>query len=315
MRGLYAIIDVPHPYGLDPADVTGAVLAGAGAGLAAIQLRQKMGPTSERVALLRRMGPLCGMAGVPLIVNDDVDAAVAAIDGVVGLHLGQDDEPLHDLGVLRRRAAEVGLEHFVLGRSTHRPEQLRAACREPVDYVAYGPVSITASKQEADPVVGMDGLLRACRLASRPVVAIGGMNDESGARAIELGASAVAVIGALVAPTLVATEARARSLATSFAAAGRSLELDEVAERVPVLTREQLTALATWSDSLGTHVELGLPVRFRPQCTGGRILYRPSDVLDLLYVLDKQPAESWTQWATRTDRSSSIGLVSLRLPQ
>ena len=309
MRGLYAIVDVPDPHGHGAADLTRAVLGGrgrGGAGARVVQLRAKGASTEARVEMLRVMAPLCAAADSLLVVNDDVDAARAGIAG--GLHVGQDDAGADDLPGLRTRLP-AGL---VLGISTHDRGQLQAACRQGPDHVALGPIAPTASKANPDPVVGFPGLLEACRLATRPVVAIGGLNAQTGAKAIELGASAVAMIGALRHERLAEVEARAVGLAEAFERAAAPLPFEAVCAAVPIFSAEQLTDIARWSDDLGLLVGMGLPARFRPTFEGNEPRYRPCDLLDLLYVLDKRPDETWDVWSGRTDRDDASGLVRLR---
>jgi thiamine-phosphate pyrophosphorylase len=304
VQGLYAIVDVPHPHGLPVADVTRAVLAdrldGGVHGASIVQLRAKTASTAERIDMLRVMAPLCVEAGVSLIVNDDVEAALAAIPGVTGVHLGQEDAGVNAVADLRARAAEMGMPRLEIGLSTHDLRQLRAAGRQGPDYLAYGPVCSTASKDDPDPIVGLDGLTDACRLAMRPLVAIGGLDLDSGRRAIEVGADAVAVIGALVDRSLDAIATRARRLAQTFMQAAVPLPFDEVRRRVPVVSSELLVALARYSDDVGMHIELGLPARFRPRVHDDLPEYRARDVLDLLYALDKRADETWEDWGERT---------------
>ncbi len=303
VRGLYAIVDVPHPHGLDAAVVTEAVLAGAGV----VQLRAKAASTAERVALLERMAPLCRRAGVPLFVNDDLAAALAVPD-VTGVHLGQGDPGADDLGAVRARSDRA----LAIGLSTHDLPQLRAAIAQRPDYVAFGPVAATRSKARPDPVVGIDGLADAARTSALPVVAIGGLDDTLAARAIEVGASAVAVIGALVERTPDAIAARARALADRLRDAARLLDVAEVHARIPVLSEDVLAELARWSDDLAIHRTLGLPARFGPRREGDVVRWRPSDVVDLLAAMGKRADESWETWNARGDRPELAELVRLR---
>jgi thiamine-phosphate pyrophosphorylase len=313
VTGLYAIVDVPHAHGLSPGDVAAAVLgerlAGGRHGAAIVQLRAKAASTEQRVAWARAMAEPCRRAGVPLVVNDDLEAALAA--GADGVHLGQTDPGLNDLSRVRGQADAHGRAGFLVGVSTHDPGQLRAALRQAPDYVGYGPIAATTSKTDPDPVVGLSGLTEACRIASRPVVAIGGLDTALAEAAIGVGASAVAVIGALSRPDLAATRSAAIELAERLAAAAAPLALEEVARRIPVLAATLLHELAAWGDSLGVHVELGLPARFRPRIVNGRAEYRPSDVVDLVQMLGKLPSETWDDWRRRGG-DESPSLVQLR---
>ena len=126
---------------------------------------------------------------VQLIMNDRVDLCLAAEFG--GVHVGQDD--------LSPEAARriIGFER-VLGVSTHNPEQLAGADKTSVDYVAIGPVFQTSSKENPDPVVGLEGVRQARGLTRKPLVAIGGITRDNARSVIAAGADSVAVISDLV---------------------------------------------------------------------------------------------------------------------
>jgi thiamine-phosphate pyrophosphorylase len=234
--------------------------------------------------------------------SDDAPREHAEPLGTAGEDLGTAGEP--SLGSPRRS--------FSIGLSTHYLGQLRAAGRQSPDYLALGPVAPTRSKANPDPVVGLSGLLDGCRVASRPLVAIGGLDLVGGCRAIEAGAAAVAVIGALRSESPAAVRERAITLARAFRAAAAPLELDEVCRRIPVLEPELLAELARWGDALGVHLGLGLPARFGPRTLDGRPLYRPCDVIDLVYALGKRPDESWDAWRERSREDEGGPLVQLR---
>jgi thiamine-phosphate pyrophosphorylase len=148
---------------------------------------------------------LCGQAvktaaayGASIIVNDRAD--VAALSGAGGVHVGQDDLP-----VAAARALVGG--DSVVGYSTHTIEQVRAAAREPVSYIAVGPVFGTRSKDTGYQAVGLALVTAAARAAGPiPLVAIGGITLDSAASVIDAGAASVAVISDL----LVTGDARGR---------------------------------------------------------------------------------------------------------
>lgn len=330
MQGLYAIVDVPDPHGFPVEEVARAVLGdrlgGGRDGAAVVQLRAKRATTAERVQWLHRLVPLCWAAGAICIVDDDIEAALAG--DADGVHLGQHDAGADDVAGVRARAAAhgraaatgaaTGEPHddarrpFLIGLSTHDLGQLRAAGRQAPDYLALGPVAPTRSKENPDPVVGYSGLLDGCRVAARPLVAIGGLDLERGCRAIEAGASAVAVIGALQRPTLAGVREQAMAMARAFRAAAAPLPLDEVCRRIPVLTPELLAEVARWGDALGLHIGLGLPARFSPRIESGEPVYRPCDVIDLIEALGKRPDESWQAWSERSREDEGGPLVQLR---
>ena len=97
----------------------------------------------------------------------------------------------------------------LIGYSTHVLEQVRDADRSTADYIAFGPIFTTASKENPDPVVGLEGLREARKATRKPLVAIGGITLENARAVIEAGADSVAVIRALVgAPDITQTRER-----------------------------------------------------------------------------------------------------------
>ena len=153
-----------------------------------IQLREKLASSREILRLareLRRALP----NDVRLTINDRADLAVAA--AADGVHLGQDDLP-------PEAARKIIGQSRMLGISTHNPGQLEAALQTSADYIAIGPVFATISKDNPDPVIGLDGVRRARSLTEKPVVAIGGVTLENCRSVIEAGADSVAVIGAIL---------------------------------------------------------------------------------------------------------------------
>jgi thiamine-phosphate pyrophosphorylase len=124
-----------------------------------------------------------------LIMNDRADLCLAAeFDGV---HVGQDDLSPESVRSI------IGSNRW-LGVSTHSPEQVREADRTSADYLAIGPVFSTSSKDQPDPVVGLDGVRRARQFTRKPLVAIGGITRGNAASVIEAGADSVAVISDLL---------------------------------------------------------------------------------------------------------------------
>lgn len=163
-------------------------LAGAGVGI--LQYRNKMGSEAEILADARVMREAAG-PGMILILNDFPELAVAA--GFNGVHVGQTD-------LSPTEARRIMGPEKIVGFSTHNEAQLRAADRQPVDYIAIGPVFATATKQNPDPVVGPEGVRLARALTRRPLVAIGGITAQNAALVREAGADSVAVIAAIFSP-------------------------------------------------------------------------------------------------------------------
>ena len=184
---LYPILDTSslEQRSLPVLDATEAMLEG---GAEILQFRHKGHVTRQVFEEASRAGEICHEHEARWVVNDYADVA-KLLDA--GLHLGQDDLP-------PTAARKIVGEPAVIGLSTHNPEQLRAAAAEPVDYLAIGPIFETGSKQNPDPVVGLE-LLATCRsLTQRPLVAIGGITRENAAAVLAAGADSVAVISDLL---------------------------------------------------------------------------------------------------------------------
>jgi thiamine-phosphate pyrophosphorylase len=176
----------------------GAMLE-AGAGI--LQIRHKGHWTRDLYERSERVARLCEQAGAPLVVNDRADIALLLH---AGLHVGQDDLPPQDARRL------IGPE-TLLGFSTHNDQQLAAAAREPVSYLAIGPIFATQSKINPDPVVGVTRLREWRSLTGRPLVAIGGITRENAPSVLAAGADSLAVIG-----DLLPSDASARSIRDRF---------------------------------------------------------------------------------------------------
>lgn len=128
-------------------------------------------------------------AGARLIINDHADIAAAV--GADGVHLGQDDLPLGDARLL------LGPER-IIGISTHSPEQAMAAQAGGADYIGFGPVFPTSTK-DAGLALGTDALRTVCSMVTLPVLAIGGITVDTAGRAVLAGAAGVAVISGILA--------------------------------------------------------------------------------------------------------------------
>ncbi|HET6900226.1 MAG TPA: thiamine phosphate synthase [Vicinamibacteria bacterium] len=182
----YPIVDAGRLRGRDPAFVVDS-LARAGARL--IQLRVKGLTDRAWLAMAGAALAAARASGAHLVVNDRAD--IARIVGADGLHVGQDDLT----GADARTVVGPGV---LLGVSTHNLAQLAAAAMEAVDYVAIGPVFPTRTKDNPDPVVGLEMVRRARAATTRPLVAIGGITRANARSVIEAGADGVAVISDLL---------------------------------------------------------------------------------------------------------------------
>ncbi len=155
------------------------------AGIRLFQVREKNAPDRLQLDQLIRIRELCREFGACFLVNDRVDLALASeADGV---HLGQDDLPA-------ATARRIVGEKAIIGVSTHDAQQFRRALREPVDYLALGPIFATSSKAEAAPLVGLELLEELAAESHLPVVAIGGITLASAPQLWLRGAASVAVI-------------------------------------------------------------------------------------------------------------------------
>lgn len=186
IRGFYAVLD------RDDGDLIEALVDPARGGASVLQVRIKPGSAAATLAAARRAREATRRHGALLIVNDRVDLALAA--DADGVHLGQDDLPLLAARALCERAGA----HLVIGISTHDEAQVRAAVAAGADYLGFGPVYATATKENPDPVQGIQGLARAVAAAGGvPVVAIGGITPDRAAEVAATGAAAACAIAAV----------------------------------------------------------------------------------------------------------------------
>jgi thiamine-phosphate diphosphorylase len=185
---VYAIVDLDacRRSGLEPGALARALCS---APLAALQLRAKGATDRDLLALAREVGARARAARIPFVLNDRAD--LARLAGADGVHLGQEDLPPR----LARRWLGPGPW---IGLSTHDPGQVAAAAAEPVDYLGFGPVFATTTRQGASPVVGLDGLRRAVERSRHPIVAIGGIRLEDLPAIRDAGARAAALVSALL---------------------------------------------------------------------------------------------------------------------
>ncbi|PAW69792.1 MAG: thiamine-phosphate diphosphorylase [Opitutia bacterium Tous-C5TDCM] len=207
MSLLYAILDLGYVAAENAESTTAALLAG---GADFLQLRAKGHPPAEIEALARRLLPLCRAAGIPFIVNDH--PAIAAAVDADGVHLGQDDGPLAPVRALLGPGK-------LIGRSTHAPDQARAALEEGFDYIGFGPLFPTPTKL-GRPGIGLADLAAVqAEVGSRlPVFAIGGIRRDNLAGILAAGARNVVIVSDLLtAPDIEAATRQAKRLITGTA--------------------------------------------------------------------------------------------------
>ncbi|WP_294557746.1 thiamine phosphate synthase [uncultured Mailhella sp.] len=161
------------------------VLAAVRGGAGAVQLREKHADSREFLALARALVSRLQPMGIPLIVNDRADIALAA--GAAGLHVGQSDLPPED-------ARRLMGENAIIGLSVETREELLAAEKLDIDYVGISPVFATPTKTDTLAPWGLDGLRWAREHSPLTLVAIGGIHRENAAAVLEAGAHSLAVV-------------------------------------------------------------------------------------------------------------------------
>ena len=192
-----------------PRGILAVVEAAVRGGVTCVQLREKSLDTRAFVERARALKAWLLPLGVPLLINDRVDVALAC--GADGVHVGQNDMAPEDV----RRLMPRGL----IGLSVESLAQLDAAERAPVDYYGISPVFATRSKHDAAPALGLEGV-RAIRAGTRrPLVAIGGIDASNAAQVMAAGADGLAVVSALCSSA--DPEAAARDLRARMAPGGR----------------------------------------------------------------------------------------------
>lgn len=186
LAGLYVILDPAVQPARPLADV---LKQSATAGAMIFQYRNKTGSMKEAYAEALPLRRLATELGVLFVVNDRCDLALA-IDAD-GVHLGQEDLPYVD-------ARKVMGPRMIIGLSTHNAEQVREAERLKPDYIGFGPISKPGSKQDHDPIVGVEGLRAIRPLTSLPIFAIGGITVHQVGDVIRAGANGVAIVSAIL---------------------------------------------------------------------------------------------------------------------
>ena len=168
------------------ATVLEAVKGGAGI----VQLREKSLCTRDFISEARSLKKLLEPFGVPLIINDRVDVALAS--DADGVHLGQSDMPY----AMARQLLGPGK---IIGLSVENQAQVLEANALDVDYIGVSPVFDTSTKTDTAPAFGLEGLRKAVQTSRHPVVAIGGMNKTTAANVWACGAESIAVVSAIMA--------------------------------------------------------------------------------------------------------------------
>jgi thiamine-phosphate pyrophosphorylase len=186
LSGLYIILD---PSVCPARPLVEVLSAAADAGASLFQYRNKTASMKDAYVEALALRQAAARAGAFFIVNDRCDLAVAV--NADGVHLGQGDLPL-DL------ARKVMGPDKLIGISTHNPDQVRKAIAGKPDYLGFGPIFKPGSKQDHDPVVGLEGLRAIRALTSLPIFAIGGIQLDQVQDVMRARADGVAVISAIL---------------------------------------------------------------------------------------------------------------------
>lgn len=157
-------------------------------GVSFIQLRDKHATTEDRISLAMQLKQILAGSDVPLVINDDVNAAVAS--NADGVHVGQDDM---DVRYVRQMIGPNKL----LGLSVETKAAAKKVNPQTVDYVGAGPVFATQTKPDHKPPIGFDGLQVICKTLQVPCVAIGGLAKEHYLSVLSAGAAGMAVVSAV----------------------------------------------------------------------------------------------------------------------
>ncbi|NCA82022.1 MAG: thiamine phosphate synthase [Opitutae bacterium] len=182
---LYLVTDRSLSRGRATVEIVRAAVAG---GVTCVQLREKSCGTREFIEEARASVAVLRGAGVPLIVNDRVDVALAA--GAAGVHLGQRDMALAD-------ARRLGPPGWIIGISAESVEDAIRAEREGADYIGVSPVFATPTKTDTAPPLGLEGLRAIRAVVKIPLVAIGGIHTGNARDVIRAGADGLAVVSAI----------------------------------------------------------------------------------------------------------------------
>ncbi len=180
-------------------------------GVTLVQLREKDADEERMIELARELKAVLAPHGVPLIVNDRLEVALAA--EADGLHVGQDDLAPAEA----RRALGPGK---ILGTSAGNAEEAATVDPALVDYVGVGPVYATGSKHDAGPAIGLAGLADLRGRLALPMVAIGGISADSAGEVMATGVEGIAVVSGIC--SAADPEAAARTLRRRIEGARRS---------------------------------------------------------------------------------------------
>lgn len=201
---LYAVTDRTWLRGQTLRQQVEAALRG---GVTCVQLREKQLDREQFIQLGRSIGCLCQRYGVPLLINDDLEVALAC--GADGVHVGQDDLPVEEV---RRRVGDK----LIVGVSAHNPEEARRAYEGGADYLGAGAVFGSTTKTNVT-ALSHETLRAICDAVPIPVVAIGGITRDNLPRLAGTGVAGVAVVsGIFAADDITAASRELRALSDTM---------------------------------------------------------------------------------------------------
>ena len=184
---LYLVTDQSLTRGRTLADVVAAAVQG---GVTCVQLREKQLDTRAFLAQALALKALLAPHGVPLIINDRIDIALAC--GAEGVHLGQSDMPVH-------AARQLLPPQVFIGWSVESMADVHDSATLPLDYLGVSPVFATPTKTDTKTAWGLDGLAQVRAATALPLVAIGGIHAGNAQAVLRAGADSLAVVSALCA--------------------------------------------------------------------------------------------------------------------
>jgi thiamine-phosphate pyrophosphorylase len=177
-------------FGLDAAGLVVRIAAAAAKGVDVVQVRERDLGDRDLVALVRAAIAAVEGTRTRVVVNDRADVAVAA--GAAGVHLRADS-------AAASRIRRMVPPHFTIGRSVHTLDEIDEAVHDGgCDYLVFGTVFPSAGKPTGHPVAGLEALADACRRATIPVIAIGGMSQERASEVARAGAAGLAAVGMFI---------------------------------------------------------------------------------------------------------------------
>jgi len=184
---LYLVLDFSM---IGTQDLSTFLKAAISGGVSLVQFRDKKLCTKELVTIGRQIKTILQPLGIPFLVNDRADVALAC--EADGLHIGQSDLDYRD-------ARKILGNNAIIGLSVETLEQAMNANLTDVDYLGVSPIFLTKTKPDAIKPCGLDGLKKLRKHTSKLLVAIGGINDSNANQVIVAGADGIAVVSAICA--------------------------------------------------------------------------------------------------------------------